>query len=114
MAAEERSIPNRVSVRTDPDEGNAHRFETIMTAKDVLDETSKTKAILSACRHVDSDVASKRLALDYLADRLSPTELAHVADLLATAHVPISLTVSVDSARQGEDVEIDLEVGKEK
>jgi hypothetical protein len=111
MAAEERSIPNRVSVRTDPNDGNAHRFETIMTAKDVLDETSNTKAILGACRHVDSDVASKRLALDYLADRLSPTELAEVADLLATPHVPISLDVSIDSTNDSDEPDIDVRIG---
>lgn len=42
-------VPNRVSVRTDPDEGLAHRYDTIQAAKDTWDVGNNKDAILLSC-----------------------------------------------------------------
>jgi len=84
-------VPNRVSVRTDPDAGYATRYKTLHDAQHALDETSKTKAILAACRHVDADRRVKRRAIEYLADRLPPKELAEVCRRLSTAELQLGM-----------------------
>jgi len=61
-------VPNRVSVRTDPDAGYASRYKTLLEAQDALGATSKTKAILGACRHTERDCRGKRRALEYLSE----------------------------------------------
>ncbi len=84
-------IPNRVSVRTDPDAGYAKRYKTLQEAQDALEETSKTKAILAACRHVDADRRGKRRAMEYLAERLPPNELAEVCQRLSTSELQVGI-----------------------
>ena len=84
-------IPNRVSVRTDPDAGYAKRYKTLDDAQEALRETSKTKAILAACRHVDADRRGKRRAMEYLAERLPPNELAEVCQRLSTSELQVRL-----------------------
>lgn len=94
QTAADEQIPNRVSVRTDTNAGYAHRFETISDARDILDETSNTKAILQACEHVRRDTHGKERTLAYLAERLPPAELATVADLLSTPALPLAVSVT--------------------
>ncbi len=101
-------IPNRVSVRTDPDAGYAKRYKTLDDAQEALGETSKTKAILAACRHVDADRRGKRRAMEYLAERLPPAELAEVCQRLSTADM--QLGVSFDSSKE-ESVVVRIEEG---
>jgi len=101
------SIPNRVAIRTDPDAGNAHRYETIMGAVDALDASSKTKAILAACEHVEQDRRAKERALRRLADDLPPAEVAEIASILSTRHVPLAFEVAY---QEGDD-EPEIEVG---
>lgn len=100
-------IPNRVSVRTDPDAGYAKRFKTIHDAQHALDASSKTRAILAACRHVEHDRRGKRRALEYLAERLPPGELLEVCRLLSTPE--LSLAIAVDSTA---DNPVNVEVGE--
>ncbi|QKY20609.1 hypothetical protein B4589_009545 [Halolamina sp. CBA1230] len=97
-------VPNRVSVRTDPDAGYATRYKTLHDAQHALDETSKTKAILAACRHVDADRRGKRRAIEYLADRLPPKELAEVCRRLSTSE--LQLDVGFDSAEEMLEVRV--------
>jgi len=101
-------VPNRVSVRTDPDAGYAKRYKTLHDAQHALGETSKTKAILAACRHVDADRRGKRRAMEYLADRLSPEELGEVCNRLSTADLQLSIAFDTRSesglkVRMGEE-----------
>ncbi len=91
-------IPNRVSVRTDPDAGYAKRYKTLDDAQEALGETSKTKAILAACRHVDADQRGKRRAMEYLAERLPPAELGEVCQRLSTTELQVD--VKFDTAEE--------------
>lgn len=99
-------VPNRVSVRTDPDAGYAQRYKTLHDAQHALGETSKTKAILAACRHVDADRRAKRRALEYLADRLPPKELAEVCRRLSTGELQLGVAFDTDSENEGVDVRV--------
>jgi len=102
-------VPNRVSVRTDPDAGYAKRYKTLLRAKEVLSATSKTEAILMACRHTERDRRGKRRALEYLSERLSPVELAEVCIRLSTEEMPLAVSFDTD----GEESGIQLRVGEE-
>lgn len=102
-------VPNRVSVRTDPDAGYAKRYKTLHDAEHALRETSKTKAILAACRHVDADRRGKRRALEYLVDRLSPQELAKVCRRLSTSELQLDVAFDSDSENDG----VQVRVGRE-
>lgn len=96
-------IPNRVSVRTDPDTGYAKRYKTLHDAQHALEESSKRKAILAACRHVDADRRGKRQALEYLAERLPPAELVEVCQKLSTSE--LSVGVAFDS-RENKELQV--------
>ncbi len=98
-------VPNRVSVRTDPDAGYAKRYRTLLEAQEALGATSKTKAILAACRHAERDRRGKRRALEYLSKRLSPPELVEVCRRLSTDELTVA--VSIDTALESE-VEVKL------
>lgn len=93
-------VPNRVSVRTDPDAGYASRYKTLHEAQGALGETSKTKTILSACRHVEADRRAKRRTLEYLVERLPPRELAEVCQRLSTSELQASVTFDTDDGVQ--------------
>ncbi|WP_373190081.1 hypothetical protein [Halolamina sp.] len=99
-------VPNRVSVRTDPDAGYAKRYKVLHEAQHALGATSKTKAILAACRHVDADRRGKRRALEYLSERLTPSELAEVCSRLSTADLPVGVRFDTDDENDGVEVRI--------
>jgi len=95
-------VPNRVSVRTDPDAGYAKRYRTLLEAQEALGATSKTKGILAACRHADADRRGKRRALEFLAQKLPPKDLAEVCRLLSTSELQPQITFSTDRENQVE------------
>jgi len=101
-------IPNRVSVRTDPDAGYAKRYKTLDDAQEALGETSKTKAILAACRHVDADRRGKRRAMEYLAERLPPAELAEVCQRLSTSELQVG--IGFDTTENEIQIRIDTDI----
>jgi hypothetical protein len=80
-------IPKQVRVRTDPDAGLGHRYETIEYAKDALNEGNKTDTILAACDHAQQDIKAKREALEYLAEHVPMKHVEEVADLLSTSQM---------------------------
>ncbi|WP_458190264.1 DUF7692 domain-containing protein [Haladaptatus sp. NG-WS-4] len=82
-----RKVPSQVRIRTG--EGNEHRYDAIVDAKQALGETNNTSAVVGACEHARQDVQAKRKAMKYLEQRLTPQELEKVADLLSTRELPI-------------------------
>lgn len=104
-------IPNRIAIRTDPDEGYAHRFETIEGARNELDVTSKTKAVLGACDHVRQDRRAKESTLAYLSDKLTPQELAEVTDRLSTTEMPLGVELSYHADDEDDEIELKTKVG---
>lgn len=98
--AQNDDIPSYVKVRTNPEQDLAHRYDTIIDAKDALDEGSNSGAILAACDHAQQDIDAKADALEYLAERVAPEIVEEVADRLSTSqvqlHVSVATEVSVD------------------
>jgi hypothetical protein len=99
-------VPNRVSVRTDPDAGYASRYKTVHEAQHALGATSKTTGILAACRHTKRDRRGKRRALEYLAERLTPAELAEVCVRLSTEEMPVGVAFDTDGEESGVQVRV--------
>lgn len=86
-------IPTQVRVRTDPDDGYAHRYKAIQSAKDTFDVGNKTAAIVQAC-----DLAGRVLPAleDALEDAdIRPSEKEKLAEKLSTRQI----SVEVDTGR---------------
>lgn len=72
-------------IRTDGDK--AHRLDAIESAKDALDETTKTGAVLAACEHARLDRAAKERALDH------PDMTEELAEVLSTRSMPLQYEI---------------------
>ncbi|QIO23554.1 hypothetical protein [Haloarcula sp. JP-L23] len=92
-------IPSQVRIRTDADDGYAHRYESIQQAKDVFGVGNNTAAVIHATEHAHQDLDAKRDALDFLADHVGDDVLAEVADRLSTREMQVAVerTVTVDT-----------------
>lgn len=80
-------IPKRVSVRTDPEAGLAHRYDTIQQAKKAFDVGNNKDAILMSC-----DVAGRLLenveeALQH--EDLPPSLALELAETISTRQIEV-------------------------
>lgn len=89
-------IPTQVRIRTDPDGGHAHRYETIQDAKTVFNVGNNKDAILRACDHAMQDRQNKQEALEYLAEHVAGKHVEQVAEILSTRHLSVEYDVDVD------------------
>lgn len=78
-------------MRINTDGNQAWRDDLYERTADVLDENTKTGAIDSACIHTKQDIEAKRETIEYLTDELPPGKLEHVADLLTTDEIEITV-----------------------
>jgi hypothetical protein len=89
------SIPKQVRIRTDPDTGLGHRYESIEQAADFYG-VSKTKAVVFACDDIRQLVAGVETVLSR--DDLTPKQKAEIADAFAARgfDVIVEENVSID------------------
>ncbi|MBX0348669.1 DUF7692 domain-containing protein [Haloarcula pellucida] len=88
-------IPSQVRIRTDADDGYAHRYESIQKAKEVFGVGNNTAAVIHATEHAHQDLAAKREALEFLADHVGDDVLAEVADRLSTREMSVAVERAV-------------------
>jgi len=69
-------------IRTDGD--YAHRLDVIKAAMDVLDENTKTAAVLAACEHARQDRRAKQKALSH------PDMTPELAEILSTSELQLT------------------------
>lgn len=100
-------IPKQVRIRTDPDDGYAHRYEAVQLAKGVFGVGNNTDAIIHACDHSARDVNAKRDAISYLARNVPADVLAETIDRLSTRKLPIEVDLETDAG----DVHVDVRIG---
>lgn len=96
-------VPKQVRVRTDPDEGYEHRYETIQDAADAWD-CNKTRAILLSCELATFALQDLE---ELLADeRIPPGVTREIVDRLErTRHLGASYTepsLDIHDGRGGE------------
>lgn len=101
MVVENRDVPKQVRIRTDPDDGHAHRYESIQDAKGTLAVGSQTQAVVAACEHVHHDARAKRSALEYLAGRVPADVLQGVVSRLTTPQMGVRVQVAAEGTRHG-------------
>lgn len=87
-------------MRINTDGKKAWRNDLYERTADLLDESTKTGAIDSACIHAKQDIDAKAEALAYLAERLPAAELVEVAEILSTDE--IVLEAELDISHPGE------------
>ncbi|WP_243838108.1 hypothetical protein [Halobacterium sp. R2-5] len=69
-------------IRTDGD--YAHRLDAIESAMEVLDENTKTAAVIAACEHARQDRKAKQKALAH------PDMTPELAEILSTSVLQLS------------------------
>lgn len=67
--------------------------------------------MLGACEHVRKDRQAKESTLAYLSDKLSPQELAELADRLSTTKIPLRVEISYYSRSEEDGIEVETRVG---
>lgn len=91
--------PGQVRIRTDPDDGYAHRYDTIQHAKETFDVGNNTDAILNACDLAGQLLPALQDALEE-AD-IRPSEKQAIAEAVSTRRLSVdvdseSVTISAD------------------
>jgi hypothetical protein len=88
-------IPKQVRIRTDPDAGLGHRYESIQQAADFYG-VSKTKAVVFACGDIRQLIDGVETVLSR--DDLTPRQKAEIAETFAARGVGVAVdeTVRVD------------------
>lgn len=79
-------VPKQVRVRTDPEEGYTHRYDSIKEAADRLG-CNKTRAIVVSCDAMGNLLTNLEDALSG-AD-LRPSEKAELAEAISTRYISI-------------------------
>ena len=85
-------IPKQVRIRTDPEAGLGHRYESIEQAADFYG-VSKTKAVVFACDDIRQLVEGVETVLSR--DDLTPTQKTEIAEIFAARGVDITVTEPV-------------------
>lgn len=78
-------------MRINTDGKKEYRTDLYEETARLLGENNKSAAIDQACLHAKQDLRAKEELVEYLVDRLSATELEHVADILSTDAVTIDV-----------------------
>ena len=89
-------IPSQVRIRTDPEDGYGHRYESIQNAKEVFNVGNNTAAVISATQHAYQDVRNKRETIEYLAEHVGDDVLEEVAERLTTRQISIEIKTEVN------------------
>lgn len=91
-----RDIPKRVSVRTDPEKGLGHRYDTIEAAKETFNVGNNKDAILKSCDAAGRLVENVEEALQH--PDLPPSLAEELAETISTRQIPVDY--------DGPDVEV--------
>jgi hypothetical protein len=89
-------VPKSVRVRTDPDEGLAHRYDAIQSAADYWD-CNKSDAVAYSCDAVGNLVDNVEEALQH--EDLPPRVARDLAEAISTRNISVEY--------RGPDVEVD-------
>lgn len=89
-------IPKSVRIRTDPDDGNAHRYTSIMAAARYWD-CNRTRAVALSCDAVGNLVDNVEEALQH--PDLPPSVAREIAETVSTRQITV--------AYEGPDVEVE-------
>jgi hypothetical protein len=90
-------VPKSVRIRTDPADGNAHRYDAIMAAARYWD-CNRTRAVALSCEAVGNLVDNVEAALQH--PDLPPSLAEELAEQVSTRQIEIDYEgpdVSVDS-----------------
>jgi len=82
-----REVPKRVSVRTDPDAGLAHRYDTIEAAKETWGVGNNKDAILKSCDAAGRLVENVKKALQH--EDLPPSLARELAETMSTRQISV-------------------------
>lgn len=87
LRADGGDVPTRVSVRTDPKDGLAHRYDTIEAAKDFWDVGNNKDAILYSCDAAGQLVDNVEEALQH--PDLPPSVAEEIAETISTRKISV-------------------------
>jgi hypothetical protein len=80
-------VPNRVSVRTDPEKDLAHRYDTIEAAKETWGVGNNKDAILYSCDAAGQLVENIEEALQH--EDLPPSLAEELAETISTRRIEV-------------------------
>lgn len=81
------------SFRMRIDGSKEYRAHALDNAMDLFDESTRTGAVMAAVEHSRQDRKAKAEVLDFLSGELPPDKLEHVAELLSTSHLAVTVNV---------------------
>ena len=81
------NVPKRVSVRTDPEKGLGHRYDTIEAAKQTFDVGNNKDAILLSCDAAGDLVENIEEALQH--PDLPPSLALELAETISTSKIEV-------------------------